>query len=188
MFRLEALHGRSQVWAQWLNKEEAIQTAIDACPVSCIHWVQRDQLPALEHVMAQLPRVNVGIMAAGQGGAVADVFSSTVTFTRKREEAKMRAARTREARLREERRAAVESEGGWRAASKTEERNVGGMLRRWQAATGLVWDPEELRKEGRSVPAQRALVPVYAEEPQERRRRRLSAETLEQAHQAGLWL
>lgn len=73
MFRLEAVHGRSQVWAQWLNSEEQIETAIDACPVRCIHWVDRQQLPVLEHVMAQLPRVNVGVMAAGQGGAVVDV-------------------------------------------------------------------------------------------------------------------
>lgn len=39
------------------------QTAIECCPVSCIHWVERDQLPALEYVMRQLKRTDVGIMA-----------------------------------------------------------------------------------------------------------------------------
>ena len=32
MFRLEPEFGRSQVWGQWLNSEEQIQTAVDACP------------------------------------------------------------------------------------------------------------------------------------------------------------
>lgn len=42
-----------QVFGQWLNNEEEIQTAIEACPVQCIHWVKRDDLPVLEHVMAK---------------------------------------------------------------------------------------------------------------------------------------
>lgn len=49
-FRMEDEHGRSRVFGQWLNNEEDIQTAIDSCPVDCIHWVDRSELPALEYV------------------------------------------------------------------------------------------------------------------------------------------
>ncbi|GFH17228.1 uncharacterized protein HaLaN_13814 [Haematococcus lacustris] len=36
-FRMEPEHGRSRVFAQWLDDEEHLQDAIDSCPVSCIH-------------------------------------------------------------------------------------------------------------------------------------------------------
>lgn len=59
-FRMEAEHGRSRVFAQWADTEADIKAAIDSCPVSCIHWVKRSQLPALEHVTRNIcERVNV---------------------------------------------------------------------------------------------------------------------------------
>lgn len=59
--------------------------------MSCIHWVERQDLPALEHVMQKklTERLNVGVMMAGQG-AMKDVFSETYRFLKdrkKREEA-----------------------------------------------------------------------------------------------------
>eukprot|EP00882_Tetradesmus_deserticola_P006604 GHRQ01006954.1.p1 GENE.GHRQ01006954.1~~GHRQ01006954.1.p1 ORF type:complete len:320 (+),score=89.86 GHRQ01006954.1:405-1364(+) len=95
-FRIEPDHGRSRVYAQWLNDEEELQSAIDSCPVSCIHWVSKADLPALEYVMQhRVERVNVGVMMAGQG-RVADVFDATVSFMkerRRKEEAQLRAKR-----------------------------------------------------------------------------------------------
>jgi hypothetical protein len=68
----------------------------DSCPVNCIHWVKKDDLPALEYVMQnRVERVNVGVMMAGQG-QVADVFDATMSFMKERkrkEEAQMRAKR-----------------------------------------------------------------------------------------------
>jgi hypothetical protein len=186
MFRLEPVYGRSQVWGQWLNNKEAIDTAVDACPVSCIHWVQRDQLPVLEHVMAKLPRVGVGIMASGQGGSVADVFSASVTFVKLREEAAARREAARAARRAAEAQAAAEAAttGGARAGKgRVEERSVGGMLTRWQAATGWAWDPEALRERGSTIPITRALVPIPVEGPG---RRRITQEALDAAMEAGL--
>ena len=49
-FRVEREHGRARVFAQWLDDEARIQRSIDSCPVSCIHWVDKEDLPALEHV------------------------------------------------------------------------------------------------------------------------------------------
>ena len=187
MFRLESTWGRSQVWGQWLNSEEQINTAIDACPVSCIHWVAKDQLPVLEHVMAKLPRVNVGVMAAGQGGAVADVFQASATFMKLRAEAAKKREKMRERRRAEEQyEAAAEASGesarGGARSVRTEERDVAGMFSRWSRATGWRWDPSELLSGARSIPAQRALVRVAVRSS----RRRISEETMRQLQESGL--
>lgn len=86
-FRIEADHGRSRVFAQWADNEDDTQAAIDSCPVSCIHWVQHEELAALEWVMQvhMSARPNVGMMMCGQGGSVDDVFSATYTYMKKRE-------------------------------------------------------------------------------------------------------
>lgn len=190
MFRLEAEYGRSQVWGQWLNSKEQIDTAVDACPVSCIHWVERDQLPVLEHVMAKLPRVNVGLMAAGQGGAVADVFTAAVTFMKLREEAKLRREKAREDRRAAEAAAAAAEAAGaaYRRAmpgrGRVEERGVGAMLQRWQAATGLDWDPQALKERGSTIPISRSLVPIAVDDRQPRRQ--ISSDLLAELAAAGL--
>eukprot|EP00878_Enallax_costatus_P000241 GHUV01000305.1.p1 GENE.GHUV01000305.1~~GHUV01000305.1.p1 ORF type:complete len:287 (+),score=61.61 GHUV01000305.1:1160-2020(+) len=110
-FRIEPDYGRSRVYAQWLNTEDELQTAIDSCPVNCIHWVQKDQLPALEYVMQnRVNRVNVGVMMAGQG-LVADVFDATASFMKERkrkEEAQLRAKRAYSPAQEEARRQATE--------------------------------------------------------------------------------
>lgn len=64
-----------------------VQDSIDSCPVDCIHWVDRQQLPALEYVMQRrLGRTNVGIMMSGQGDSRGDVFAATEMFLKEREE------------------------------------------------------------------------------------------------------
>ncbi len=56
----------------------------DSCPVDCIHWVKRADLPALEYVMQnRVSRTNVGIMMGGQG-RVGDVWSATEMFLKER--------------------------------------------------------------------------------------------------------
>jgi len=84
-FRMEMEHGRSRVFAQWLDKEEHIQGAIESCPVSCIHWVEKTDLAALEYVMQRrmTQRTNVGVMQGGQG-ASGDVWAATEQFLKER--------------------------------------------------------------------------------------------------------
>lgn len=57
----------------------------DSCPVSCIHWVERADLPALEYVMQKrmTERTNVALMMAGQG-AVMDVWAATAQYLKER--------------------------------------------------------------------------------------------------------
>lgn len=67
-------------------KGVSVQASIDACPVDCIHWVDKEQLPALEHVMQKrMGRTNVGVMMAGQGVSNGDVFALTNRFLKERE-------------------------------------------------------------------------------------------------------
>ncbi|KAL4422817.1 hypothetical protein ABPG75_009014 [Micractinium tetrahymenae] len=96
-FRMEDVYGRSRVFGQWLDKEDDIQAAMDACPVSCIHWVSREDLPALEFVVRyKVKRTNVAAMMSAQGGAVDDVWAAAAKYLKERkrkEEDRARAAR-----------------------------------------------------------------------------------------------
>lgn len=63
----------------------ALQDAIASCPVDCIHWVQKEQLPSLEYVMRNKVKVtDVGTMMGG-AGYVADVFAAATQFLKKRD-------------------------------------------------------------------------------------------------------
>lgn len=58
-----------------------------SCPVDCIHWVKKDDLPALEYVMRNVVKVtDVGTMMGGAGGAAADVFAAAKHFLKQRDE------------------------------------------------------------------------------------------------------
>jgi ferredoxin len=85
-FRVEKTHGRARVFAQWIDPEEKIQRSIDSCPVSCIHWVDKGDLPALEHVTQRVltERRGVAAMMAGQGAAAADPFAATAKWVKDR--------------------------------------------------------------------------------------------------------
>ena len=62
------------------------QAAMDACPVSCIHWVDRADLPALEFTcQKRMGRPSVAAMMSGQGGVVEDVWSAAANYLKERE-------------------------------------------------------------------------------------------------------
>lgn len=118
-FRMEDAFGRSRVFGQWLDTEEDLQAAMSACPVSCIHWVDRADLPALEFtVRNKVGRPNVASMMSQQG-FIPDVWAAAAKYLKERknkEEERARAAQysaTQEA----ARRAAAESimnrQDGW---------------------------------------------------------------------------
>jgi len=79
-FAIEDEWGRARVFAQWADTESNLQTAIDSCPVDCIHWVPKRSLPVLEFVMQAARRVSV---AAAKGGGVRseDPFELGARFT-----------------------------------------------------------------------------------------------------------
>lgn len=93
-FRMNHEYGRARVFAQWMNTEDDLDTAILSCPVDCIHWVERSELPALEYVCQNLQtRVNVALMNAARPGG--DIFGERDKFLkarRKLEDRKRKAA------------------------------------------------------------------------------------------------
>ncbi len=66
-FYIEPEHGRSRVFRQDGDSEEAIQEAIDTCPVDCIHWVNYTELKQLEQKRKEQVVSTVGF--PGDAGA-----------------------------------------------------------------------------------------------------------------------
>lgn len=62
-----------------------VQASIDSCPVDCISWVHKDQLPALEYVTQnRTKRNNVANIMSGMGSSV-DVFAAAGQFMKARQ-------------------------------------------------------------------------------------------------------
>mmetsp|Transcript_21804 Transcript_21804/g.30331 ORF Transcript_21804/g.30331 Transcript_21804/m.30331 type:complete len:339 (-) Transcript_21804:35-1051(-) len=144
-FRIEPEHGRSRVFAQWLDSEENIQIAIESCPVDCIHMVTKAQLPVLEHVMQKIERVSVGIMSSGQG-AVGDPFAAAATFAKKR-------AEMEKTQMQANRETAAQREAKRKAAEEIRKR-TSGFKKRWPGNSGTI------RRDGQeaSMPVDRSIV------------------------------
>eukprot|EP00898_Chlorokybus_atmophyticus_P003323 jgi/Chlat1/3992/Chrsp26S03982 len=91
-FAIENRHGRARVVHQWGDDKPALDAAIQSCPVSCIFWVDRSRVAALEHVMAQQTRTTPGVREQ-YGRRIIDVFMATESFLKKRRAAVERRAR-----------------------------------------------------------------------------------------------
>ncbi|KAK3260495.1 hypothetical protein CYMTET_30549, partial [Cymbomonas tetramitiformis] len=129
----------------WLNEEDELQTAVECCPVECIHWVDKEQLPVLEYVMHTIARVDVGIMQAGQG-MVADPFDVAARFAKKRsEKMKQRAKDSVQAEREQDRK-----EKNMKVARAIQRRKAEAaeMFSRWKHNPNY------------TVPPERAIVPV----------------------------
>lgn len=152
-FAIENTHGRARAVWQWGDDEATISDAISVCPVDCIQWVERSKLPALEHVMSSLPRVNVPSMRESGGGGhrTVDVFEAADEFLRKRGERLKR------------RRAAAPAHGHGtqqRAAAEAIRKRAGRWWRPFfagaQSQDATWWQ----QSEGRSGGSPAALVPL----------------------------
>ena len=161
-----------------------------SCPVDCIHWVQRQQLPYLEHVTRFVDKVSVGIMQSGQGRqSVTDPFDAAIAYEKFRERKieRRRQKLEEERQTREYRRAKAEEEAE-RAANKQrgaagEEASRGGgggsgggrratrgrgdaarkIAEAWASGAGVALERARRRRwvdGGATVPIERALVPV----------------------------
>ena len=122
-FRMDDDYGRSRVFAQWLNDEDDIECAIQSCPVDCIHWVQKEQLPYLEHVTRFMDKVSVGISQSGQGTQmINDPFDAAYAYEKMRKrKIERRRAQLEEERLNREWKAQQEAEAEAKAAKRNGE-------------------------------------------------------------------
>lgn len=77
-FFMEEENGRARVFEQWGDDEATIQTAIDTCPVDCIHYVPYPELVQLE-VQRRDQHINVlaGLVSRAERGAGSGLMSST---------------------------------------------------------------------------------------------------------------
>ena len=91
-FMMEQDYGRARAFQQWADSEEDIQIAIDSCPVDCISWVNKKNLPILEYAMQTIERINIASMRAGNARA-ADPFDIANGMIRRGEEARARLGR-----------------------------------------------------------------------------------------------
>lgn len=83
-FAIENRYGRARAVGQWGDSEATVTDAIKACPVDCISFVDRKQLPALEFVMTKQPRVIVGVDMQTYGGQRNEnVFVAAEKFLKK---------------------------------------------------------------------------------------------------------
>ncbi|KAK3262742.1 hypothetical protein CYMTET_28413 [Cymbomonas tetramitiformis] len=78
-FGIDMETGKARVVAQWGDAETEIKTGFASCPVNCIHWVQKEDLPVLEHVMKQQRMRQGGRSALGP-------FVAAENFRRRRAE------------------------------------------------------------------------------------------------------
>lgn len=53
--------------------------------MSCIHWVDKDELPALEYVTRfKTSRPNVAVMMSNPGASVVDVWGAATKYLKER--------------------------------------------------------------------------------------------------------
>ena len=134
-FRMNDDYGRSRVFAQWLNKEEDLNVAIESCPVDCIHWVERDDLPYLEHVTVNYEKVSVGIMQSQTSSSV-NAFEAAESF----QKARQRRIDQRAEELAEQRRRMSEEEKKMNTSEsqrRAYRKSADAIRARWSAATGV---------------------------------------------------
>ncbi|CAO2814574.1 unnamed protein product [Amaranthus hypochondriacus] len=93
VFEIEEDFGRARVYKQ-CGVSDRVQTAIESCPVDCIHWTSAAQLSLLEDEMRRVERVNVALMLAGMG-ASSDVFRMASSRWEKRQSKILEKAKAR---------------------------------------------------------------------------------------------
>lgn len=81
-FSMDEVCGRARVRTQWGDSDAQIKVALQACPVNCIHYVEREDLPILEYLMRPQPKASHGVYGGGWERP-ANIFMAARTFKRK---------------------------------------------------------------------------------------------------------
>lgn len=94
-FAIETVYGRARAVAQWADSEDTVEDAMRACPVDCISWVERANLPALEFLMSKQPRVAVRLNNS-VGARTPNVFAEAELLLKKLRNEKQKATKFEE--------------------------------------------------------------------------------------------
>lgn len=81
-FSMDDSSGCARVTCQWADPDTQIKVALEACPVNCIHYVDREDLPILEHLIRPQPKASNGVYGGGWERP-SNVFMAAKTFKRK---------------------------------------------------------------------------------------------------------
>eukprot|EP00850_Spirogloea_muscicola_P020885 SM000229S07521 [mRNA] locus=s229:108486:111114:- [translate_table: standard] len=167
-FKIENQGGRARAVSQWGDDETTINAAMAACPVDCIHWVPREQLPVLEYLTSKLPRMEVGLINHSGGGGrrmPEDVFSNADSFLKKREKQEQERSRHQETPAQRKARVAAASAIQTRAGGWWQHHGAQGGSSNWSADNvdgnqgpliPLSWLTEEERLAGAAAAAAQA--------------------------------
>lgn len=66
-FYMDDEHGRARAFQQWKDRPRTIQTAIETCPVDCIHYIPYDELERLEQERDSM-KINYKARLVGSDG------------------------------------------------------------------------------------------------------------------------
>jgi len=69
-FFMEDDYGRARVFLQGGDDDETIQTAVETCPVDCIHFVPWAELKSLEKERSEMAEINYKARLVGGDGAI----------------------------------------------------------------------------------------------------------------------
>ena len=130
--------GRARCHTQLGDDEETTQVAIELCPVECIYWVKRSQLPVLEYAMKGCKREDIAIMARRRSGNMGSPPSGQNPFAAAEQMLRLR----REGKAFADAAAAESGRGGGASYRGHDEKLSGAIAAAW---LGL---PGDVRKRG----------------------------------------
>lgn len=84
-FIMDEALGCARVKVQFGDDDSQIKASLDSCPVNCIHWVDREDLPILEFLARPYPKASNGVFGGGWERP-SNVFMAAKTYKRKMNE------------------------------------------------------------------------------------------------------
>ncbi|KAL5572764.1 hypothetical protein UlMin_022361 [Ulmus minor] len=84
-FMMDEAHGCARVKVQYGDNEQEIEVSVDSCPVNCIYWVDREELPVLEFLIQPQPKEGYGVFGGGWERPT-NVFMAAKTFNKQLEQ------------------------------------------------------------------------------------------------------
>ncbi|KAI4366872.1 hypothetical protein MLD38_022682 [Melastoma candidum] len=76
--------GCARVRIQYGDDDQKLEVSVDSCPVNCIHWIDREDLPVLEFVIRPRTKDGYGVFGGGWERP-SNVFAAAKAFTKEME-------------------------------------------------------------------------------------------------------
>lgn len=83
-FVMDEALGCARVKVQFGDDDNKIEVSVDSCPVNCIHWVDKEELPLLEFLSQPQPKQGHGVFGGGWERPT-NVFAAAKAFNKQAE-------------------------------------------------------------------------------------------------------